>query len=122
MAKSPRIGDVEMEILQIVWSRGEATVQEVLDEILRKRRVAYTSVMTMMRNLSDKGLLKHRSQGRSYVYSAAVNPRTIKRRLLHDTVNKVFGGSPVDLIQNLVETEKLSDEEVRELKRIIREL
>ena len=67
-----------MEILQIVWSRGEATVQEVLDQILRKRRVAYTSVMTMMRNLSDKGLLKHRTEGRSYVYSAAVNPRTIK--------------------------------------------
>ena len=122
MAKSPRIGDVEMEILQIVWSRGEATVQEVLDQILRKRRVAYTSVMTMMRNLSDKGLLKHRSEGRSYVYSAAVNPRTIKRRLLRDTVDKVFGGSSVELIQNLVETEKLSEEEVRELKRIIREL
>ena len=122
MAKSPRIGDVEMEILQIVWSRGEATVQDVLDEILRKRRVAYTSVMTMMRNLSDKGLLKHRSEGRSYVYSAAVNPRTIKRRVLRDTVEKVFGGSPVELIQNLVETEKLTEEEVRELKRIIREL
>jgi predicted transcriptional regulator len=122
MAKSPRIGDVEMEILQIVWSHGEATVQDVLNEILRKRRVAYTSVMTMMRNLSDKGLLKHRSEGRSYVYSAAVNPRTIKRRLLRDTVDKVFGGSSVELIQNLVETEKLSDEEVRELKRIIREL
>jgi len=122
MAKSPRIGDVEMEILQIVWSRGEATVQDVLDEILRKRRVAYTSVMTMMRNLSEKGLLKHRSEGRSYVYSAAVNPRTIKRRLLRDTVDKVFGGSSVELIQNLVDTEKLSEEEVRELKRIIREL
>jgi predicted transcriptional regulator len=122
MAKSPRIGDVEMEILQIVWSRGEATVQDVLDEILRKRRVAYTSVMTMMRNLSEKGLLKHRSEGRSFVYSAAVNPRTIKRRLLRDTVDKVFGGSSVELIQNLVDTEKLSEEEVRELKRIIREL
>lgn len=122
MAKTPKIGDVEMEILQIVWSLEEATVQDVLDRILRRRRVAYTSVMTMMRNLAEKGLLKYRAEGRSYVYSAAVNPRTIKRRLLRETVEKVFGGSPVELFQNLVETEKLTDEEVRELKRIIREL
>jgi predicted transcriptional regulator len=122
VTKAQKIGDVEMEILQIVWSLEEATVQDVLDRILRRRRVAYTSVMTMMRKLSEKGLLKYRAEGRSYVYSAAVNPRTIKRRLLRDTVDKVFGGSPVELFQNLVETEKLTDEEVRELKRIIREL
>ena len=120
--KKKRIGDVELEILSIVWEKQEATVQDVLDRILKRRKVAYTSVMTMMRNLAEKGMLKYRTRGRTYVYSAAIKPDTIRRGLLKETVDKVFKGSPVELVQNLLETEHLSEEEIEEIKKLIKDL
>ena len=120
--KKKRIGDVELGILAIVWDKEEATVQDVLDEILKKRKVAYTSVMTMMRNLAAKGVLKFRTEGRTYVYSAAIQPDTIRRGLLKETVDNVFKGSPVELVQNLFKTEKLSEAEIEEIKKLIEDL
>jgi predicted transcriptional regulator len=119
MKKKKRIGDVELEILSIVWEKRQATVQDVLDVILKKRKVAYTSVMTMMRNLAEKGFLKYRTQGRTFVYSAAVKSDKIKQGLLKETVDKVFKGSPVELVQNLLEAETLTDEEIGEIKKLI---
>ena len=116
------LGDVELEILNIVWDRDEATVQDVVDEIRKHRDTAYTSVMTMMKNLAKKGVLKHRVDGRTYVYSAAVDPDTVRGNLLTDTVEKVFKGSAVELMQNLLDNEKLSKKEIEEIKRMIEEL
>jgi predicted transcriptional regulator len=118
----PKLGDVELEILNLVWDLGEATVADVREVLLKRRNVAYTTVLTTMRNLSRKGFLRHRAQGRTYVYSATRPPEAIKRELLRDTVEKVFGGSPVDLVQNLLDAESLSEAEVAEIKKMIEEM
>ena len=122
MKRKQRIGSVELEILNIVWEKGEATVQDVVDVIQTRRKTAYTSVMTMLRNLASKGYLKHRSEGRAYIYSAAISPESIKRDLLKDTVDNVFKGSSVELVQNLLESENLTPEEIDEIKRLIGDL
>jgi len=113
------LGETEMEILNHVWELGEASVSDVRERILDYREIAYTTVMTIMKNLADKNYLKYRKEGLSYIYSAAVKPEDVKSGLVHHLVNKVFNGSPKNLIQTLVQSENLSEEERQEIKKMI---
>ncbi|GAB5409884.1 MAG: BlaI/MecI/CopY family transcriptional regulator [Balneolaceae bacterium] len=113
------LGETEMEILHHVWELGEATVAEVQERILSERKVAYTTVMTIMKNLNDKGYLKYRKDGVTYVYSAAQKPENVQFNLIGKLVDKVFKGSPSALIQTLVKNERLSEEERAEIKKLI---
>lgn len=116
------LGETEMEVLHHVWDLGEATVKDVQERILETREVAYTTIMTVMKNLADKGYLQFRKDGVTYVYSPAKEPETVRFSLIKDLVTKVFKGSPLELVQTLVESEDLSDVERRELKKMIDEM
>ena len=116
------LGETEMEILNIVWDIGEASVADVRERILEYREVAYTTVMTIMKNLADKEYLKYRKDGLSYIYSAAVKPDQVRYSLIDRLVDKVFKGSPTELVQTLVKNENLSEEERREIKKMIDKL
>lgn len=116
------LGETEMEILNIVWDLGEASVADVRERILEYREVAYTTVMTIMKNLADKKYLKYRKDGLSYIYSAAVQPDQVRYSLINRLIDKVFQGSPKDLVQTLVQNENLSEEERREIKNMIDKL
>ena len=116
------LGETEMEILNIVWDLGEASVADVREKILKYRQVAYTTVMTIMKNLADKEYLKYRKDGLSYIYSAAVKPEDVRYSLINRLVDKVFQGSPTELVQTLVKNENLSEEERREIKKMIDKL
>ena len=111
-----------MEILHHVWALGEASVADVRERMLEYREVAYTTVMTIMKNLADKEFLKYRKEGLSYIYSAAINPDEVRGNLVHQIVDKVFKGSSKDLVQALVQNEGLSAEERREIKAMIDKL
>ncbi|MBR9917462.1 BlaI/MecI/CopY family transcriptional regulator [bacterium] len=113
------LGESEMEILHHVWELGEATVAEVQELILKKRKVAYTTVMTIMKNLNDKGYLKYRKQGVTYVYSAAIEPENVQSSLISNLINKVFKGSPSALVQTLVKGENLSEDELNAIRNMI---
>ncbi|MEX0661797.1 MAG: BlaI/MecI/CopY family transcriptional regulator [Balneolaceae bacterium] len=113
------LGETEMEVLHHVWSLGEASVAEVREKILENRKVAYTTVMTVMKNLADKKYLKYRKEGLSYIYSAAIQPEDVRYNLVDRLIDKVFHGSPKDLVQALVQNEKLTDEERKEIKNMI---
>ena len=116
------LGETEMEILHHVWELGEATVASVQERILEERKVAYTTVMTVMKNLADKGYLQFRKEGVTYVYSAAQEPAKVQSSLIGKLVDKVFKGSPSALIQTLVQNEQLSDEERTQIKKLIEKL
>ncbi len=113
------LGESEMEILHHVWELGEATVAEVKERILKERKVAYTTVMTIMKNLNDKGYLKYRKDGNTYVYSARKRPEEVQSNLVSGMIDKVFKGSTSALVQTLVKGENLSDEELKELRSMI---
>lgn len=113
------LGETEMEILHHVWELGEATVSDVQEKILEKRKVAYTTVMTIMKNLNDKGYLKYRKDGVTYVYSAAQEPENVQFNLIGKLIEKVFKGSPAALVQTLVKNENLTDKERDEIKKLI---
>ncbi len=113
------LGESEMEILHHVWGMGEATVAEVQEKILESRKVAYTTVMTIMKNLNDKGFLKYRKQGVTYVYSAAIEPENVQFNLISNLIHKVFKGSPSALVQTLVKGENLTDDELQSIRKLI---
>lgn len=113
------LGETEMEVLHHVWEFGEATVKNVQERILKDRKVAYTTIMTVMKNLADKGYLKYRKDGVTYVYSPAREPESVRFNLVKDLVKKVFKGSPSELVQTLVEGEKLSEKDRTEILKLI---
>jgi len=113
------LGETEMEVLHHVWDLGEATVKDVQQRVLEERKVAYTTIMTVMKNLYKKGYLKYRKDGVTYVYSPDKDPESVRSNLISDLVSKVFKGSPGELVQTLVKSEGLSADEREEIKNLI---
>jgi predicted transcriptional regulator len=113
------LGETEMEVLNHVWDLGEATVKQVRNRILEKREVAYTTIMTVMKNLADKGFLKYRKDGVTYVYSPAQKPESVRSNIITDLMKKAFKGSPKELVQALVNSNDLTSEDLNEIKSMI---
>jgi predicted transcriptional regulator len=113
------LGESEMEILHHVWELGEATVADVKERIMQDRKVAYTTVMTTMKNLYNKRYLKYRKDGATYVYSAAQDPESVQFSLVGKLIDKVFKGSTSALVQTLVSNENLSEEDKEEIRKLI---
>lgn len=113
------LGGTEMEVLREVWSLGRATARDVHDRVSARRRVAYTTVMTVLKNLAEKGYLRYEPEGTAYVYSAARSPEEVRASVLSGVLDKVFGGSTSSLVQALVQRESLSDAERDEIRRLI---
>lgn len=105
-----------------VWDLERATVAQVHERVLRGRHLAYTTVMTLLTRLAEKGYLRREKEGNAYQYSPAKPPEQVRASVLSDIVDKVFRGSPVALVQTLVRQEDLSGEEQEELMRVIRRL
>lgn len=111
-----------MEVLQHVWDLGHATVADVQERIQQTRKVAYTTVMTVLSNLTKKGYLTYRKEGATYVYSPARKPSEVRSGLLDGLIQKVFRGSPLALVQTLVRHEDLTDEERAAIRKMIDEM
>src|SRR5690625_3972042 len=113
------LGETEMEVLHHVWELEEATVRQVRERILETREVAYTTIMTVMKNLAEKDYLKYRKEGVTYVYSPARKPDSVRSSLIGDLMKKVFKGSPRELVQALVNSKDLSKNDLDEIKQMI---
>jgi BlaI family transcriptional regulator, penicillinase repressor len=113
--------DFELQILQVLWSRGACTVREVLDSLTDGKERAYTSVLSVMQVMRKKGLLgtEKPSEGLAYHYTPLYSKKQILGPLMQGIVKKVFGGSPRTAVQQILESEKVSTEEIRELRRLL---
>ena len=109
----------ELEIMKIVWKRGRSTVREVYEELLHHRKIAYTTVMTMMGTLEQKNHLKKFEQGRAYVYMPTEPQTKVVRGMVEEFVKRVFNGSAKPLLAHLVETMD-GDEDLEELRRLLK--
>jgi len=118
--KKSGLTDQELEIMKIVWEREPATVRDVYEELLSARKIAYTTVMTMMGILEKKGHLKRSSSGRAYVYRPAKPKSQVVGGIVQDFVRKVFDGSARPLLVHLAENREISEEEIEEVRRMLR--
>jgi predicted transcriptional regulator len=111
----------ELEVMQVVWDRGEATVQEVVDAL--DRSLAYTTVLTTLKILHEKrGVLRRTKRGRAHVYVPAVSCETVRRSMLSDLRARLFGGSTKSLVLNLIEQDELTSADIGEIKAAIKSL
>jgi BlaI family transcriptional regulator, penicillinase repressor len=113
----------ELAIMKVVWRRDAATVRDVYEALRESRRIAYTTVMTMMNILESKGYLKKEKdeRERAYRYRPARPERTVITSMVREFVNRVFDGASQPLLLHLVKDGRLSDKERDELLRLIKE-
>ncbi|MBS1825083.1 MAG: BlaI/MecI/CopY family transcriptional regulator [Acidobacteria bacterium] len=119
--RTTTLTEQELEIMKIVWAREEATVRDVYETLLEHRKVAYTTVMTMMKILEQKGHLKKRSDDKAHVYKPTKPKSAVIRNMVRDFVERVFNGSAEPLVMHLVEERHLSDMEIAEIERMLKE-
>jgi BlaI family penicillinase repressor len=119
--KSPTLTDAEHRIMEIVWRRGSASVADVADALEGKDGTAYTTILTMMRILREKGYLNCRKSGRAHIFTPKVDRATAARKAVRQLLTKFFAGSAGELVLSFLREEEISPEELDELKQKIRE-
>ena len=120
-SEAPRqLGELEAQVMSVVWKKGEATVQDVKDALEPERKLAYTTVMTVLSRLTKKGMLRRHKEGRAYVYSPADSQEQVAGSLLHSLVQRFYKGATVSAIAQLLETEEeVDDAELDRLEELI---
>jgi len=113
--------ELELEILKILWRDGPAAVRPVRDALAETRDLAYTSVMTVMNIMTDKGYLKRRRKGGSYVYRPCVSRQWTAGQMLGDLIDRLFDGSASAAMVHLIESGDIDAEEVEALRRTLEE-
>jgi BlaI family transcriptional regulator, penicillinase repressor len=116
--RSKTLTGQELEIMKIVWDLERATVRDVYQALLERRKVAYTTVMTMMKILEQKGYLKKSQEDRAYVYRPAQPKRQVIGVMVREFINRVFNGSAEPLLVHLVEEHHLSRKDLEEIARL----
>ena len=110
----------ELEIMKVIWQRETTTVRQVYETLLERRRIAYTTVMTMMNILEQKGYLKKRQEDRAYIYRPTRPQKQVIRSMVREFVDRVFNGSAEPLLVHLVEDQHLTESDLEEIRRGIR--
>jgi predicted transcriptional regulator len=119
MAQRPALSKSEMEVARVLWQLGQATVREVYEALPPERGIDFTTVQTYLRRLEQKGYVNGRLEGRTRVFSPRVKARTVIRETIDDLVDRLFGGDALPLMRHLIEEQKISDEELAELRALI---
>lgn len=109
----------ELEVLQIIWEHGPCTVRKVMNLLKPKRPRAYTSVMSLMNVMAEKGMLNQKPKGRAFIYSAKVSRAKTQSSMLSDLLNRAFDGSANALVAHLLEQAEPDSEELDEIHKTI---
>ncbi len=113
--------DAELELMTLLWRLGEGSVNDVLGLLPPERKLAYTSVSTILRILEQKKFVGSRKEGRGHVYFPKVSKSEYEANALESVVTKVFDGAPVALVKQLLDTTDLSDSDLKEIRKLLSE-
>jgi predicted transcriptional regulator len=117
--KNEQLTPLELEIMQVLWETGPASVQMVQEKL--ERELAYTTVQTMLNVLLKKGKAKRSLKDRAYYYRPAVSRRQIVSQTIGDIIDRMFGGSAEGLVMGMIETRHLTPEKLARLNQLIDE-
>ena len=114
--------DAELGILLVLWQRGPSTVREVYEQLSQERPIVYTTILKIMQNMTEKGLLIRDESARAHVYRAAQSEEAAQKRLVGDLLDRVFGGSAQKLVMRALSARKASAEERAEIRKLLDEM
>ncbi len=121
MSRSPvRPTDAELDILRVLWAQGPSTVRQV-HEALAARETGYTTTLKLMQIMADKGLVTRDESARTHIYAARASQESTQGQLLNELVERAFGGSAAELVLRALSTHKTSEDELREIRKLIDE-
>jgi len=121
MSKKGKPTTAELEILDVIWERGAATVRDVHEILNARKPTAYTTVLKLLQIMDEKGLVERDKQARAHVYRAKQSQDETQKNLVSDLLEKAFRGSALKLVQHVLETKPASAAELSEIRKLITE-
>jgi BlaI family penicillinase repressor len=112
----------ELEILQVLWEKDQASVREVHEELLQSKDVGYTTTLKLMQIMFEKGLVKRDDTFKTHIYQASVSKEKTQKHLVGKMINTLFGGSPTELVLQALGNHKASAAELEEIQRLLNNL
>ena len=120
MTKSgPRLGKMQLQIMQTLWQRGEATARQITEDLCQTAPVAHSTVQTLLRKLEAKGAVAHEAQERTFVFRPLYRQSEVTESAARDLLSRVFGGSVYSLVSHLMKSEHVSPDELARLRQLI---
>jgi BlaI family penicillinase repressor len=116
---TPRLGRVQLMIMQVLWEKGRANAREITEALNRAEPIAHSTVQTLLRKLEAKGAVEHEVDDRTFVFRAVVKEDRVKRGATRDLLDRVFGGSVAELVSYLLHHERVSAAELRRIRKLI---
>src|SRR5438477_839798 len=119
--KKTVLTDLELEVMKGVWQRGHATVRDVYEEMAAQRKIAYTTVLTLMGILEQKGHLKKTAGERAYIYRPTKPQQQVVGSMVNEFIHRVFNGSARPLLVHLVENPDIHPNELAEIEKLLKD-
>src|SRR5262245_3529345 len=117
--KLHRLGDLQLQIMKALWSRKEATVAAIQEAVPGGSDLAYTTVATMLRKMEARGMVRHRADGRTFVYRPAIAEDQVSRGMAEHVLDRLFGGSVEALVSHLLRLREIGQDELDRLQDLI---
>lgn len=119
MTEKYHLTPVELELMEILWKLGQGTVHAVMTELPSNRKLAYTSVSTILRILQEKEILAAKKLGRQHIYRPLLSKQTFAKHSVKKIVKNIFSGSPTELVAHLLDKNGLSMNEINTIQQLL---
>jgi BlaI family penicillinase repressor len=116
---SHHLGDLQLAIMRVLWSHGEATVADVHETLEPERGLALTTIATMLTKMEKKGVVDHRAEGRRFIYRPLVSEGQVRRTMVSDLTSQLFRGDVTALVNHLLSEHDIDSEELAQLREMI---
>lgn len=114
-----KLGGRQLAVMRVLWQNGESTVAEVQELLGLDPPLAYSTVATVLSRMEKKGLVSHRAQDRQFYYSPLVTEGRAGQSIVGELVDRMFGGSPAELVNHLLSSEQVDQSELNQIKRLV---
>ena len=119
MRTSHTLGELQLAIMRILWEEGEATVARVHEALPGDRPRALTTIATMLTKMEKKGVVKHRTEGRQFVFLPTITEDAVTRSMVADLTQRLFSGNVTELVSHLLQEQEIDGEELNRLRALI---
>lgn len=116
----PRLGKVQLQIMQVIWRHGKVTARQITEELGKTDNIAHSTVQTLLRKMEVKGAITHELDDRTFVFTALYQQNNVKDTAIQDILQRVFGGSVYGLVSQLLKRETIPPDEMRRLRELIK--
>jgi len=116
-----RLGDLQLAIMGVLWSRREVTASEVHSALLEERGLAVTTIKTMLRKMEERGIVTHRAEGRTFLYRPVITEADVREGMVGEVVQRMFAGDGAALVNHLIEAREIDADELDELRAALAE-